>query len=41
MPELGLFLTKKSVSKAMISKKAGISKSRISELTPNQNNNCE
>lgn len=35
MTELGLFLSKKSASKAEISKKTGISKSRISELTLN------
>lgn len=36
MTELGLYLSKKSASKAEISKKTGISKSRISELTLNQ-----
>jgi putative transcriptional regulator len=36
MTELGLYLAKKSVSKAEISKKTGISKSRISELTLKQ-----
>ena len=35
MTELGLYLAKKSASKAEISKKTGISKSRISELTLN------
>lgn len=35
MTELGLFLSKKSASKAEISRKTGISKSRISELTLN------
>lgn len=35
MTELGLFLQKKSVSKAEVAKKTGISKSRISELTLN------
>jgi len=35
MTELGLYLSKKSASKAEISKKTGISKSRISELTLN------
>ena len=35
MTELGLYLTRKSVSKAEISKKTGISKSRLSELTLN------
>jgi len=37
MTKLGIYLSKKSASKAMISKKTGISKSRISELTLNQN----
>ena len=37
MTKLGTYLSKKSASKAMISKKTGISKSRISELTLNQN----
>lgn len=36
MTELGLFLAKKSASKAEVSKKTGISKSRISELTLNE-----
>ena len=35
MTELGIFLSKKSASKAEISKKTGISKSRMSELTLN------
>lgn len=35
MTELGLFLARKSASKAEIAKKTGISKSRISELTLN------
>lgn len=35
MTGLGLFLSKKSASKAEISRKTGISKSRISELTLN------
>lgn len=35
MTELGLYLSKKSASKAEIAKKTGISKSRISELTLN------
>ena len=35
MTELGKYLVKKSASKAEISKKTGISKSRISELTLN------
>jgi DNA-binding Xre family transcriptional regulator len=33
MTELGLYLSKKSASKAEIAKKTGINKSRISELT--------
>lgn len=36
MTELGVYLSKKSASKAEISKKTGISKSRISELTLNE-----
>lgn len=35
MTDLGYYLSKKSASKAEISKKTGISKSRISELTLN------
>lgn len=35
MTEIGQYLSKKSASKAEISKKTGISKSRISELTLN------
>lgn len=35
MTDLGLFLTKKSASKAEIAKKTGLSKSRVSELTLN------
>lgn len=35
MTDLGIYLTKKSASKAGISKKTGISKSRMSELTLN------
>ncbi len=35
MTKLGLYLSKKSASKAEIAKKTGISKSRISELTLN------
>jgi putative transcriptional regulator len=35
MTDLGLFLVKKSASKTEISKKTGISKSRLSELTLN------
>lgn len=37
MTDLGQYLVKKSASKAEISKKTGISKSRISELTLNAN----
>lgn len=36
MTELGLFLVKKSVSKSEVSRKTGISKARISELTLNE-----
>ena len=36
MTELGQYLSKKSASKAEISKKTGISKSRMSELTLNE-----
>ena len=35
MTDLGAYLSRKSVSKAEISKKTGISKSRMSELTLN------
>lgn len=35
MTELGLYLTKKSVNKAEVSRRTGISTSRISELTSN------
>ncbi len=35
MTEFGAYLTKKSASKAEISRKTGISKSRISELSLN------
>jgi putative transcriptional regulator len=35
MTELGLFLTKKSINKAEVSRKTGISASRMSELTLN------
>jgi putative transcriptional regulator len=37
MTELGLYLAKKSVSKAAVSNRTGISRSRISELTLNEN----
>ena len=36
MTDLGIYLGKKSVSKAEVSRKTGISKPRISELTLNQ-----
>jgi DNA-binding Xre family transcriptional regulator len=36
MTELGLFLAKKSINKAEISRKTGISASRLSELTLNE-----
>lgn len=36
MTKLGLFLARKSASKAEIARKTGISKSRISELTLNE-----
>ncbi|MBW4888940.1 helix-turn-helix transcriptional regulator [Mucilaginibacter sp. HMF5004] len=35
MTELGLYLTKKSVNKAEISRRTGISKSRITQLSNN------
>jgi hypothetical protein len=37
MTELGIYLAKKSVSKAAVSNRTGISRSRISELTLNDN----
>lgn len=37
MTELGLYLAKKSASKAAISARTGLSRSRISELTLNEN----
>ena len=36
MTELGLYLAKKSISKAGVSEKTGISRSRLSELTLNK-----
>lgn len=36
MTELGLFLAKKSINKAEISRRAGISASRLNELTLNK-----
>ncbi len=35
MTELGLYLAKKSINKAEVSRKTGISKSRISQLSSN------
>ncbi len=35
MTELGLYFTKKSISKAAVSNRTGISRSRLSELTLN------
>ncbi len=35
MTELGLYLAKKSISKAAVSNRTGISRSRMSELTLN------
>ena len=35
MSELGLYLSKKSINKAEVSRKTGISASRLSELTLN------
>ena len=36
MTQLGLFLTKKSVNKAMVSRRTGISESRLSQLSSNE-----
>ena len=36
MTKLGLYLAKKSISKAGVSEKTGISRSRLSELTLNE-----
>ena len=36
MTELGLFLAKKSINKAEVSRRTGISASRLSELTINK-----
>ncbi len=36
MTELGVYLSKKSISKAEVSRKTGISKPRLSELTLNE-----
>ena len=37
MTELGLYLAKKSVNKAAISRRTGISKSRLTQLTSKEN----
>ena len=37
MTKIGLYLAKKSVNKAEISRRTGLSKSRISQLTSNDN----
>lgn len=37
MTELGLFLARKSVNRSDVSRKTGISKTRLSELSNNQN----
>lgn len=37
MTELGLFLSKKSVNRSDVSRKTGISKTRLSELANNTN----
>jgi len=36
MTDLGLYLTKKSVNKAEISRRSGISKARLTQLSNNQ-----
>ena len=36
MTPLGLYLTKRSVNKAMVSRKTGISQARLSQLSSNQ-----
>lgn len=36
MTKLGLYLTKKSINKAEVSRKTGISKSRMSQLSSNK-----
>ncbi|MEM9855708.1 MAG: helix-turn-helix transcriptional regulator [Bacteroidota bacterium] len=36
MTALGLYLTKKSVNKAMVSRRTGISESRLSQLSSNE-----
>lgn len=37
MTELGLFLSRKSINRSEVSRRTGISKTRISELTNNPN----
>jgi len=39
MTKLGLYLAKKSVNKAEIARRTGISKSRLSQLTSNDSTN--
>lgn len=36
MTSLGLYLTKKSVNKAMVSRRTGISQARLSQLSSNE-----
>ena len=36
MTSLGLYLTKKSVNRAMVSRRAGISQARLSQLSSNE-----
>ena len=36
MTRLGVFLTRKSVNKAMVSRRTGISESRLSQLSSNE-----
>lgn len=36
MTPLGLFLTKKSVNRAMVSRRSGISQARLSQLSSNE-----
>ena len=36
MTSLGLFLTKKSVNRAMVSRRTGISQARLSQLSSNE-----
>lgn len=37
MTSIGLYLAKKSVNKAMVSRKTGLSQARLSELSSNEN----